>query len=212
MALLDIAKLRATPLQSDPYNYLVVEQFIRPEAFAAVVADYPEVAGPGSFPLSEVDVHGRFEALIDELNGDAFREVVEEKFGLDLSDKPTMFTVRGECRATDGKIHTDSKTKIITVLLYMNDNWDAEGGRLRLLRSGEDLNAVAAEVPPNGGTLLVFRRAENSWHGHEPYEGKRRAVQMNWVTGADVVSREQFRHRVSAAVKSFKRKLIGASA
>ncbi len=210
MALLDIERFRGTPLETDPYDYVVVERFVRPEVFPEVVADYPAVEAPGSFPLTEVDVHGRFQALIDELNGDAFRRAVEEKFDLDLSGKPTMFTVRGQCRATDGKIHTDSKTKIITVLLYMNDTWDAEGGRLRLLRSGEDLNAVAAEVPPNGGTLLVFRRSDNSWHGHQPFEGKRRAVQMNWVTGADVVTREQFRHRVSAAVKTFRRKLVGA--
>jgi hypothetical protein len=212
MALLDIDRLRETPLQTDPYDYLVVETFVRPEAFGGIVADYPAVSGPGSFPLTEVQVTGRFQALIDELNGDAFRKAVEQKFDLDLSGKPTMFTVRGECRATDGKIHTDSKTKIITVLLYMNDDWDAQGGRLRLLRNGEDLNAVAAEVPPNGGTLLVFRRSDHSWHGHEPYEGKRRAIQMNWVTGEDVVAREQFRHRISAAVKTFKRRLVGVGA
>ena len=128
--------------------------------------------------------------MLDELNGPDFRHAIEEKFGIDLLSRPTMFTVRGECRASDGKIHTDSATKLITVLLYMNEKWDKDGGRLRILRNGADLDDYAEEVPPHGGTLLVFRRSEKSWHGHQPFHGPRRAIQMNWVTDKSVVARE----------------------
>ena len=78
-----------------------------------------------------------------------FRAALERKFGLDLSASPTMFTVRGVCGADDGQIHTDSKSKIITVLLYLNEAWAPDGGRLRLLRNGDDLNAIITEVPPD---------------------------------------------------------------
>jgi hypothetical protein len=44
-------------------------------------------------------------------------------------------------------------------------------GRLRLLRNGSDLENYAVEIEPTGGTLLVFRRSDKSWHGHHPYEG-----------------------------------------
>ena len=202
MASLDIARLHATPLKTEPYDYLVVEDFVRPEVFAGVVADYPVVPGPGSHPVSQVPLGGRFKTLLDELDGQEFRAAIEAKFDLDLSAHPTMFTVRGHCRGSrDGQIHTDSATKIITVLLYMNERWDKDGGRLRILRNGTDLNDYAEEVPPHGGTLLAFRRAENSWHGHEPFEGPRRVVQMNWVTDASVVRREQGRHGLAHAVK-----------
>jgi hypothetical protein len=201
MTYLDIAALDATPLNRDPYDYLVVPNFVRPEPFRHVIADYPQVPGPGSHPLSELAIKGHFKALLDELDGPEFRRAIETKFGIDLSSRPTMYTVRGECRASDGKIHTDSATKIITVLLYMNESWDKDGGRLRILRNGTDLNDYAAEVPPHGGTLLVFRRSEKSWHGHEPFQGQRRAVQMNWVTDKSVVMREQGRHRISTTVK-----------
>ena len=203
MALLDIDKLNATPLRNAPYDYLVVENFVKPEALPGVVGDFPAMEVPGSVPPSELDIHGRFADLLAEMDGPAFRKAVEDKFDIDLSGKPTMFTVRGRCRATDGKIHTDSKSKIITVLLYLNDNWDAEGGRLRILNS-DNLDDVAAEVPPNGGALLIFRRSDTSFHGHEPFEGKRRAIQMNWVTGRGVVAWEQFRHRLSAISKKRK--------
>jgi SM-20-related protein len=123
-----------------------------------------------------------------------------------------MYTVRGYTRLRDGEIHTDSTTKLITVLLYMNDKWDKDGGRLRLLRNGTDLNDYIAEVPPYGGTLLAFKRADNSWHGHEPYEGKRRAIQLNWVTSQEVVDKEQGRHKVSTRFKKIKQFLFGKAA
>jgi len=139
---------------------------------------------------------------VAELQGPAFQEAVEKKFDIDLTDCPTMYTVRGFCRSRDGKIHTDSKTKIITVLLYMNEaDWPSEGGKLRVLNNGTDLEDYAAEIEPKGGTLLVFKRSDNSWHGHHSFEGKRRAIQLNWVTEASVVKREQSRHGFSSKIK-----------
>jgi hypothetical protein len=155
----------------------------------------------GSFALSTVSCGKDFKQLIDELNGPEFRRAVEEKFSLDLQGRPTMFTVRGKCRMKDGKIHTDTESKIITVLLYMNPEWENQGGRLRLLNSGKDIDDVAAEVPPTVGNLLIFRRANNSFHGHLPFEGVRRVIQMNWVTEQKFVEREAKRHIWSALMK-----------
>jgi hypothetical protein len=148
-----------------------------------------------------VAVEGAFASLIEELDGSGFRTAIEAKFGVDLDALPTTFTVRGVCGPNDGQIHTDSKTKVITVLLYLNPPWAEDGGRLRILRNGEDLDAAAAEVPPDFGTLLVFRRSQTSWHGHKPFVGPRRVVQMNWVTSQRVAGWQMFRHRLSAAVK-----------
>ena len=102
---------------------------------AAVNADYPEIDKPGRFPVSELRYGPAFERLLDELNGPKMTAAFDQKFGIDLSDHPIMITVRGQCRAKDGQIHTDSKTKIITVLLHMNAGWEAPGERLQLLRS-----------------------------------------------------------------------------
>jgi SM-20-related protein len=205
MTYCDFEALERTPLERDPFDYIVVQDFIRPEKFAAVLADYPAVPGPGSHPPAELDIRGQFEALMAELLGENFRAAVEKKFSIDLSGRPTMYTVRGFVREKDGAIHTDSTTKIITVLLYMNERWQEDAGRLRLLRGPDDLDDYAAEVPPYGGTLLVFRRADNSWHGHKPIAGPRRAIQLNWVTSQEVVDAEQRRHQVSTRFKKFKR-------
>jgi SM-20-related protein len=205
MAKLDIAAFNATELVQEPFPYLIVPGFLKAEARAAVQEDYPEIANPGSFPTSEVEGGPAFTALLDELEGPELRAAFEAKFGIDLSDRPTMVTVRGRAQAKDGRIHTDSKTKIITVLLYMNGQWEADGGRLRLLRSSDSLDDVLAEVPPDEGTLVAFLNTPNSWHGHGQFIGPRRVIQLNWVTGADVVRHEQARHRFSARMKKLLR-------
>jgi hypothetical protein len=201
LAYLDIAALRATPLETEPYEHLIVEGFVPKDYASELIGSYPEIGQPGSFPLDTLKYDGAFAALIDEMDAEPFRRAVEEKFGVELEGKATMFTARGRCRADDGKIHTDSKSKIITVLLYMNEDWAPQGGRLRLLRDGENLDNWAREVPPGFGTLLLFKRSDHSWHGHLPFEGPRRVIQMNWVTSQQRAAWEQFRHRVSAATK-----------
>ena len=200
--MLKLDTLRATPIERDPFDYVIVRNFVEHEKLGEVLSDYPEVPGPGSHPPAGLKISGHFKKLMDELLDGPFRKIVEEKFDVDLANRPTMYTVRGFCRARDGKIHTDSKTKLITVLLYMNDeSWESSTGRLRILRNGTDLENFAAEVEPSGGTLLIFKRSDNSWHGHHPFEGKRRAIQLNWVTDQSVVDREQGRHGFSSAIK-----------
>ncbi len=201
MGLLKFDALDKSPLQTDPYSYLVVENFVDEAAKESILGGFPEMPDAGSFPLTEIEIGPGLGAVFDALKGPEFRKAIEEKFDLDLNGRATMFTLRGRCDARDGRIHTDSKKKIITVLLYLNEGWNEDGGRLRLLRSGEDLNAIVAEVPPKFGTLLVFRRSDNSWHGHEQYVGPRKVIQMNWVVSDKVAAWEQMRHRISAAAK-----------
>jgi SM-20-related protein len=198
---LDLERLEQTPLNKEPFEYLVVPEFIKAQVREGISDDYPKVDRAGSFPLSEVTFGPKFKELTDDLNGPEFRAAVERKFSINLELRPTMITVRGRCSEKDGKIHTDSKTKIITVLLYLNSQWESPGGRLRLLRSEDNLDDMVLELPPLAGTLLAFKRSDNSWHGHQPFVGERRVIQLNWVTDEEVVRREQSRHRFSATIK-----------
>jgi hypothetical protein len=129
--------------------------------------------------------------------------VFAEKFGIDLTGRPVMVTVRGQSGTRDGNIHTDAATKLITALIYMNPHWEESGGCLRLLRSPTDIEDVIIEVPPSEGTLVAFRRSDNSYHGHKPFIGPRRVIQLNWVSSRTVQRREIWRHRLSAWMKQF---------
>jgi hypothetical protein len=201
MSHLDIDKLRRARLETTPFEYVVVPGFIGPDTVARVNATFPTIASGGSYPVESLDAGMTVKEVIDELDGPAFEAAVAEKFGVDLADRPKMYSLRGFTRAKDGKIHTDSKDKIITVLLYLNETWDKPGGRLRLLRDGHDVDNFAAEVPPDNGTLLIFRRSDTSWHGHHPFDGPRRSLQMNWMTSEGSRGWHKVRHTISATLK-----------
>jgi SM-20-related protein len=204
---IDLPALERARLSHDPFPFVVVPRFVKAEALEAINADFPEISHAGSFPLPAVSYGPAFADLIDAIRGQEFTRAVETKMGIDLSTRPTMITVRGQSGTDDGRIHTDSKTKLVTVLIYMNPSWESAHGRLRLLRSASDLNDVVAEVPADEGALLAFRNQANAWHGFEPFEGPRRVIQLNWVRDSGVVWREQARHRLSAY---FKRRQRGA--
>ena len=196
--------LNAAPEDVMPFPHMIAADILDPAAADAVSRDFPRINSPGSFPLEALRYGPAFARLLEEIRGARFRDIVAQKLGLDLSGAETMVTVRGHCRATDGKIHTDSKGKLVTVLLYMNDAWEAPEGRLRLLNGPHDLEDYFAEAPPSRGAMVAFACAPNAWHGHQGIEGERRAVQLNWVTGGKYLRRERRRHLVSAALKKFR--------
>src|SRR5579859_3863483 len=161
MFAVDLEKFRATPLTTEPFPYLIVPEFITVAARAALETDFPVISEPGSFPAGAPRSGPGFQRLVAELTGPEVRTAFSQKFGIDLELLPTVITVRGQSGPKDGFIHTDLPGKVITVLIYLNRQWDTAGGCLRLLRSAHDLDDVIAEVPPIDGTLLAFRRSDN---------------------------------------------------
>jgi len=204
LTFLDLDRLRASSLQRDPFDFIIVEDFIPAGRRAALVADFPELGRHGSYPFDDARCGKAFAGLAAELSGDELRHAIEDKFEIDLTSRPTMITLRGYGDGKDGRIHTDSATKIVTLLLYLNPVWHDDGGRLRVLRGATDLEDYVAEVSPLAGTMLAFRRSEASFHGHRPHIGERRVVQLNWVTDEKVVRRETGRHRWSARLKALR--------
>ena len=201
MSMLNLSALDTAPLTREPFEFTVVPGFLGAEAVSAVRSDFPDMPRAGLFPLSELSFGPRFEALIEEIKGAEMTAAFSRKFGIDLSGRSLMITVRGRCQRKDGRIHTDTKSKIVTALLYLNEDWEADSGRLRVLRGPDDLDDAIAEVPPNGGTLVTFRRSECSYHGHKPYVGVRRYIMLTWMSDARARARELARHRRSARAK-----------
>lgn len=197
--MIDVERFLATPPASEPFAHAIVPGFIHPSP--ALERDFPTVAKAGSFPLDELSHGPAFDRLVAELHSENLRRAVEQKLSVDLTGRPTMLTVRGHARAKDGRIHTDSTWKLVTLLIYMNRGWSDAGGHLRLLRSPKNLDDYVADVAPEFGTAVFFRCTDNAWHGHTPYEGERRAIQLNWVADESWVRREQGRHRWSSRLK-----------
>ena len=205
MSLINLQAFCDTPLTRTPFDFAVVPDFIKPEMLEPILADFPRIDQGGSFPLAALEYGPVFRQLADELMGPAVRDAFAGKFAVDLTGRPATLTVRGLCRPKDGKIHTDSKSKLITVLIYLNPPWTTDGGRLRLLRSPSDIEDAIVEIPPYQGTMVAFRCADNAWHGHKPYDGQRRSIQLNWVVDEDAARSSARRHRLSAFLKRLRR-------
>ncbi len=208
MALLDYDALGATPVSTDPFTHVVVPAFVPQPGLDAVVAGLPPLAKGGSFPTTGLRLGDAAAALMRELEAPRFRQSIEQKFGLALDGAPVMVTLRGQSREKDGRIHCDSLAKRVTVLLYLNpetEAWAKQEGCLRLLRSPNDLEDFAVEVPPVNGTLLVFPNGPTTWHGHKQFVGRRFVVQLNWMTTDDKARYELRRHRVTAFLKRLTR-------
>lgn len=199
--MLDFGAITGAPVAAMPFTYLIAHGVLSPVDLAAVRADFPSISRPGLFPVSGFNCGTTFARLTEELAGPAFGRLMGEKLGLDLAAHPAMVTVRGACHKRDGRIHTDSKAKIATCILYLNDIWDESGGRLRMLRNGRDIDDYETEVPPDGGTLVAYVRSENSWHGHESYAGSRRYIMVTWIATKSALARERARHGFSALLK-----------
>ena len=204
MMYFDLDRFRAASPISIPFPHLVMENFLRPEHHASIDRDFPTIRQGGSFDLSTLAPRLAMSAMLDELRGEAMTAAVAEAFGIDLYRRPTTITLRGWCRIKDGGIHTDSKDKLMTLLVYLNSGWSEEtdGGCLRILRSRSDIEDYETEIPARMGTLVAFPCTPNAWHGHKPFEGQRRSVQLNWVRDHEAVERTRNRHRRSAVWKT----------
>jgi SM-20-related protein len=202
--LFDAGQFDSTPLVRDPFDFLVVPGFIRAAALPAIQRDFPAIDGPGNAPLEALRYGPAFTALLDGLRSPELAARFGQKFGVNLGGTEATITLRALSEATDGNIHTDHRSKIITVLVYFNETWPHEGGQLRMLRSATDMEDYAAEVPPLAGTMLAFRRTDHSFHGHKRFVGERRMLQMSYARPSAVL---EYQRRVGRLTKPIRRLL-----
>lgn len=196
--------VRQATVSQAPCPHIVVPDFLAGSSLARAVSLLPEIRAGGSFPLGALKLHPELKAMMEEFAGPQLKDIVSEKFALDVRSAPSMVTMRGQTRAKDGRIHRDSASKRVTILLYLNDpaqDWGHKGGCLRFLNGPDDVEDYASEIPPAGGTLVIFPNGPNTWHGHRPYVGPRYTVQLNYMAQDGRARREVQRHRFSAFFK-----------
>jgi SM-20-related protein len=192
MELINLEAVRGAQRSRDPYNYLLASGLLKPETIDDLRNDFPDITKPGYLTVDEVQLRGRFKRLIEELEGPELTEELSKKFGMDLHQYPRLTTIMKRSQPKYGSIHTDGPSKVMTMLVYMNDDWQqGEGGRLRVLYDDKNYDRYKLEVPPTMGTMFAFLRSDNSWHGHLPFAGERRVVQIAWVKSQADVDRKK---------------------
>ncbi len=202
MSLINLSAVREAQHSRDPYDYLLASKFLKEDSIEDIRRDFPAIDKPGYLTVDEVKLHGRFKQLIEELEGPELTEELSRKFGIDLHPYPRLTTIMKRSQPKYGAIHTDGPSKVMTMLVYMNDEWQQdEGGRLRVLYDGKNFEPYKLEVPPMMGTMFAFLRSDNSWHGHLPFSGERRVVQIAWVKSQADVDRKKKHNKMAQFFK-----------
>lgn len=200
-------RLESAVVATEPYPHFIVPGFLDARDVNLLSRDFPTLDMPGLFVPTNVS--GALAGLIAQLEGPRMREIISRKLDVDLTNSSTLITLRDRCKAKDGQIHADSKFKLGTALLYLNEDWPSADGRLRILRSPTNIEDFVVEIPPEGGLLACFRVQNNSWHGHKPFVGKRRYLMLNYCDRRVVREREALRHYVSGGGKRLARMFRG---
>jgi len=202
--LFDPERLRGAEVRSTPFSFLIAHDQLPAETAHALREDFPKYASAGFFPYEQSDCGPSINRLIGDLTDPAVASAVGAKLGIDnLGQYPTLVTL---CRALNkrhGTIHTDSRSKVSTALLYLNESWpDTSDGCFRFLNRVDAIDDLAApEVKPLYGNFVVFKRADNSFHGHLPYEGERCVIQVAWLTSEEEKLRKTRRGKLSRLFK-----------
>ena len=207
LSIINLDALREESLTATPFPFVLVPNFLNQQYAEGLNRDFPKISSRGSFPLSEVEYGGTFERLVEELNSPLLKAEIARKFDINLNDRFTMITVRGIAGKRDGRIHADTKSKFLTLLLYLNPTWEHERGRLRILKNGKDLDDYLLEIPPVFGTCLIFKVTPDCWHGHTAFIGPRRVLQLNYIRDEAARDRHILRHSITAKLKKLQRRL-----
>ena len=94
--MLNFSQLRSAKVNSEPFPHLIECNSIAEDELPGLLADFPDVSVPGSIPVSELAGGPNFQRFITELEGPNFRELLEQKFSLDLNGRPVVTTARGK--------------------------------------------------------------------------------------------------------------------
>lgn len=211
MPLMDERKLLREDnlLRSEPFAFMVAQGQLPASSANALARDFPHYAGAGFFPWDPAECGPELNRLVEELASPRIANAIGARLGLaDLGKSPSLVTICRSLNKRHGTIHTDSRSKVVTALVYLNEDWpDISEGCLRFLHRIDAIDdQVVPEVRPLYGNVVAFRRADNSFHGHLPHEGERRVIQVAWLTSEDEKLRKTKRGKFSRLFK----KLFGA--
>lgn len=203
---IDVTRLNRpeTTIIKQPFPFLVAGEMLSPDIKPQLLADFPNMKGAGYLPYTDDECGPAVNNLIQQLTAAGFANGLGDALGIEqLSQYPTYVSISKKLNKRHGTIHTDGKSKIATMLLYLNDNWDDDSqGCLRFLNKIDDIeDTVVPEIPPHYGTMVAFKRTENSFHGHLPFEGERRVIQIAWLASAEDAARKAKRGKLSNGIK-----------
>ena len=199
--MLDIPRIAGEAMATEPYSWAAIDRLFKPADAAALAASFPRdhfknVAGydgekgyeysarslihmGAQAPSHPGSLSPEWQRLAADLLSPAFRQAMMRLTGLDLS--AALLEANVTEYGADAWLgpHVDLREKLVTHVLYFNQEWNREdGGCLSILRSS-DAADVAREIVPVVGNSVVLVRSDRSWHAVARVRGThRRAVNV----------------------------------
>ena len=121
-ALIDLDSIKSAPVEDTFFPFFSVPNCIS-DTEKSLAKEFPNLEKGGSYPSDMPGLSDKIKKLISEIESDAMKEILSEKFQVDLSNTEVITTLRGYSRMKDGKIHTDSKNKFLHLILILNKKW-----------------------------------------------------------------------------------------
>lgn len=172
---------------ADPFPHGVFDDLLRPEAFAACVAELHGRSLDGWTSYVHVNERkfghsGReswgpwLTAVADALTSRRVVDALERLTGIDALLADPDLDGGGVHRSTTGgylNIHADFTAhhtrptwrRRVNLILYLNEDWqDSYGGALELW--DRDMAEARSTIQPVGNRAVVFETSEHSFHGH----------------------------------------------
>ena len=109
---LDLKQITESKVKKDYFPFFTVNNSLLNNIDSnSLINDFPDISEGGSFPI-ESNAGEKIKELIQELEGQEFKALLEDKFDVELNNEPVVTTLRGYSRLKDGKIHTDSSSLV----------------------------------------------------------------------------------------------------
>jgi len=155
--LVDIANLEMAKAETEPFPFLVVEKFLDPSGIEGLVRDFPAISEPRNHSLAGLEYGPNFAQLLDELARPEWVRMLGEKLGVpNLGEFSCNISLRAYGEASDGNIHPDHRSKVVTALIYLNQEWTSKTMPRKCHRSPGPCWPSVAQIGPSMGTT-------NSW-------------------------------------------------
>ena len=183
----NIERLHSEYQSATPYPHIVIDDFLKPDAVKAAIAEFPPLdpeqwtnyihVNERKFSNTDPNTWGpTLRQILEELNSPRFVQFVGKLLGVDNLIADPSLEGGGLHQSTTGgflNIHADYTVhphnrkwqRRANILLYLNEGWRPEyGGDLELWNA--DMSECVEKVSPLANRVLIFTTDASAFHGH----------------------------------------------
>ena len=175
--------LKVTKFNS-PYNWVNITDLFTPEDGKLLAEDYPtdnyrtitansnrqynyDVRALVSFKGKVENSPNIWNRLGEYLVSQEYKNFILQSTDIDVAGLPVEANIYKYAKNCFMDAHTDLDTKVLTHVIYFNNQWDENnGGCLNILKS-KDIKDVTNKITPVIGNAVILIRSNNSWHSVE---------------------------------------------